>query len=487
MPTYYVRTDGNNSNDGLSPGAAKLTIQAAVNLAVAGDTIYVAPGTYREMVTLASSGSSGSPITLEADVTGEHTGDDAGLVIITGHDTDTSGAARANGIYTANRTWWTIRGFTLAGFTGDAILLGDGSTANSFEGMTIEQCAVSNRNGAAINLRYVAGSTPSVQGARIRDCVLFSFRGNNTLVLTHENNSTANVPVDLLVERCLIWSVNTGNAGAVATVTTGTNLTNSISGITFKQCTVFGSQYGFYLTRIKQTGAVVIEGSLTIGGGSTANAALQTDNNAITFNWNIASGTQSTGPYNQSNVLTDGLMGMFGGLADYPLRRALGWSPYLPWEPISPNAVIDRASLPDYGSQDMYGNRRPMRRGRDAGAVEARQLPRQETGVTHEGDNAIRFGGAGYHDFFIPVSAAAKTVTVQARRDSNYTGDNPILRVLNIPGVADQSDAMTGSADAWEELACSFTPSAAGVVRVRIESRDTSASGIAYFDSLDVS
>lgn len=42
----YVSPAGNDSNDGLTPGTAKLTVQAAAAAAGPGDTIFVAAGTY---------------------------------------------------------------------------------------------------------------------------------------------------------------------------------------------------------------------------------------------------------------------------------------------------------------------------------------------------------------------------------------------------------------------------------------------------------
>jgi len=50
----YVAKHGNDANDGLTIGRAKLTIQSAVTAAAAGDTIIVLPGTYTETVTHAA-------------------------------------------------------------------------------------------------------------------------------------------------------------------------------------------------------------------------------------------------------------------------------------------------------------------------------------------------------------------------------------------------------------------------------------------------
>lgn len=48
---YYVGKHGADANDGKTPSQAKLTIQAAVTVAVAGDTIVVFPGTFTETIT----------------------------------------------------------------------------------------------------------------------------------------------------------------------------------------------------------------------------------------------------------------------------------------------------------------------------------------------------------------------------------------------------------------------------------------------------
>jgi hypothetical protein len=56
MPTYYVRPDGNDLNSGLTPTNAAgtgsyRTVNKALSVAVGGDTVWIAPGTYRENVT----------------------------------------------------------------------------------------------------------------------------------------------------------------------------------------------------------------------------------------------------------------------------------------------------------------------------------------------------------------------------------------------------------------------------------------------------
>nr|WMC99349.1 hypothetical protein RAR13_11895 [Aminobacter aminovorans] len=75
--TYYVRTDGSDSNDGLAntSGGALLTLQAAWNKVAALDlsiyavTIKVADGTYTGVVALSSMPVGGSSITIEGNTT----------------------------------------------------------------------------------------------------------------------------------------------------------------------------------------------------------------------------------------------------------------------------------------------------------------------------------------------------------------------------------------------------------------------------------
>ena len=123
----------------------------------------------------------------------------------------------------------------------------------------------------------------------------------------------------------------------------------------------------------------------------------------------------------------------------------------------------------------------------DVGPIEARARPEQETTTVETGGNSIRFPGAGFHDILVPVGTDLVTIDVSGRFDSNHTGGKPKLEAFNIPGVADQSDIMTGAANQWEGLQVTFTPTSEGVVRIRLSTADTSVDGISFFDNLAVS
>lgn len=123
----------------------------------------------------------------------------------------------------------------------------------------------------------------------------------------------------------------------------------------------------------------------------------------------------------------------------------------------------------------------------DLGAIESRARVTKELTTVHGGATAAVFQGSGFYETFVPVAASSKTINVYARYDSNYVGSLPKMEVFNIPGVADQTDTMVAAVNTWEQLGCTFTPTAAGVVRIRLSSQDVGLTGKCFFDDISVS
>ncbi len=103
---YFVRTSGNNANDGLTAATAFRTIQRAADVMVAGDTAYVGAGTYVEAVDTRRAGTAASPIRFLADTSGVNTGD-AGTVTVTPPSTID--------VFDLNHSYQTLQGFTTRG------------------------------------------------------------------------------------------------------------------------------------------------------------------------------------------------------------------------------------------------------------------------------------------------------------------------------------------------------------------------------------
>jgi hypothetical protein len=122
------------------------------------------------------------------------------------------------------------------------------------------------------------------------------------------------------------------------------------------------------------------------------------------------------------------------------------------------------------------------------GCYEYGQSAVKETTTVRTGSNALRIPGAGYIDFVIPVDASSTTITIYARYDSDYSGTLPSMNIVNGTecGVADATDTMVAAVNTWEQLSLNFTPTAAGIITVRLISSTTTPTGNAFFDDFNV-
>jgi parallel beta-helix repeat protein len=140
--TFYVRSIGNDANDGRSPGRAFATIGRAGGEARGGDSVIVGPGRYREgEIKTAGNGRREEPLLLFADRKGQFTGDLPGDVIVdaTGHQ---------NAFRLTARPWIIMNGFSVTGASDEGIAVKSGS-----DNCVIANCIVFSNGREGIRVR----------------------------------------------------------------------------------------------------------------------------------------------------------------------------------------------------------------------------------------------------------------------------------------------------------------------------------------------
>lgn len=486
MPTtYYVRQSGNDGNAGTSAGAAWATLGKALGAAgiSSGDQVYIGSGTYREIVNVAMTAATAETQVI-ADVDGAKTGD-AGPVIWTAHTTnDTTAPSSAITLSLSGKNFLTFEGFYFVGGTGapDCVNL-SGSTNCTFRRCTFTGGTASNNR-----LQWV-GTTGGVAANLTVDSCLFAGPQNFSLVVQLTRH-TADYDANVVIRNCVFWG--SPNASAIELQSNGTG-TGFGGGVVVLNCTFLWASRAVRIQEVNLSTSIpcLVYNCLLYWCPGTALVANTSGQIVEDYNHIIAGTARSNvtaGAHTQSANPS-----AYAPLLDWGYSRLNGFLPCSPWAPMAgaPQLGFGNQGSPAPPATDLLNRPRPAGGASTAnaiGAFERHDTAVKETSVTDAGSVGLRITGPGDHDFKVPVNATSTTLSVRVRYDTNHgTTNKPqaILLASGEIGVATETKTATVGVNTWETLTFSaITPTAKGLVTIRLVSRAAAGSGIAYFDTL---
>lgn len=497
MTTYYISaTTGSDSNNGLGPDASHatnkpwLTIGKALGASgiASGDTVYLAPGTYREAITVAMTSATA----------------DTSLI---GDPTNAQGFKTSGGVLlSAGEIIWTA--FTTSDTTGlasAAPLILNGCDFLSFQRITFV--------GGNVSPSCVNGNTQTSTDITFTECAFFPQNiGGNTF----EINSAADVILNWTIDRCLIVTARGGRMFS-ATVPTGT--ADWDANVLFRNCLMlFGdnasgvSLYSSGATAGKP-GGVRLQNCTTFSGRNilqTFSANFSTSIPCTAYNCQLLHCTTALNANTSGQIVEDynriisntprtnvSTGANSQSSTAYPGAWELGQYLWIGRQARPPFTPLAGSPLLGFGNQtgaptvDMANRPRPAGGGSTSnavGAFERHQTAARETTTTQAGTSAIKITGPGDHDLVIPVDASSTSLSVYVRYDTTHgTTNKPQAQLLanGAIGVTGETKTATVGVDTWEQLTfSSFTPTAKGAVTMRLISRAAGGAGVAYFDTV---
>jgi hypothetical protein len=481
MATKFIRKSGSDSNSGNSAGSAWLTINKALTTMASGDQAYIGAGTYRETVTMTITPAAETK--LIGDVDGAQTGD-AGEVVWTAYTTnDTTTPATAATLNLNAKSFLTFQNLTLIGGN----VSGAGCvTSGASKNITFTDCVfAASRQASSSWVVTMAGTVDVAQNWTFERCTFFgnmSGGGPSLYLQNLPRSATADYNAVVLIQNCLF--VGGGSAllldssGATAFYPGGINVYN---------CTAIATSATAFWFNCRLSTSITCNVNNCLIHGNDGVKTVNTGDLLENFNVFLTA-TPRTNVNAGANSLSAPTIAPMFELMRWAIAGRL---PRLFFMPADGSPFLGFGSAGSPPTVDLLNRPRPAGGASTSlatGAFERHDTGAREASVVDASTYSLKLTGPADHELLIPVNAAATSITLRARYDTNHAATNKpqaILRANGQIGVATQTVTMTAAVDTWETLTIGpFTPGAKGFVTVRLVSRSAAGNGIAYFDTI---
>ena len=495
MTTYYVdATNGSDSNNGLGPDASHASnkpfqtvgkIIATSGVGAAGDIVYFAPGSYRQVntVNITSPASElqllGDPLNTKGFKTSGGVLVAPGHVIWTAYLTNDKTAPSATNLLNLNgRDNLTFQDIVFVPGSSIPIL----ATTTTSQGITFRRCSI--KHGSSVNVSAFSITTVADTALNwtFDSCIIAGGNPAGLILVTAPAGSSAEYDVNVQIQNCMFYGL-----GATAVRLTGA-ASNKPGGVDIFNSVFWGCNTAFQVATGGSTvtaPCTIYNCNIIVGGTAitaTATGEILEDFNIIlagTARTNTSTGGSSTSNGSYANLIDMG-EAQLHGFASRPFFSPMSGGPALGFgaQAGGPSVDLLNRPRPAGGASTSYA----------VGAYERHQTAVQETSVTQAGSSSIKIVGPGDHDFNIPVDASSTVLSIYVRYDTNHgTGNKPqvVLLANAAIGVSTETKTATVGVDTWEQLTFStFTPTAKGFVTIRCTSRAAAggASSTAGFD-----
>jgi hypothetical protein len=350
MAIYYVRTDGSNANAGTGPAtnqAWQTVTYALANMPLpdAINTLYIAPGVYRETPTMTITPSVSNTLVIAGDPTGSvFSGVAQGIVRLTNYTTDNA-APTAGATLTSAKGYWTMQNMYVEGYpiSGYGVTSGVVNCTDA-NNITLTNNVIVSGNAATTSpVLKLARTVNSAYTVVVNKCF---FSGDRPIIITSPSTGSA-FSTDVTITDSILH-----RGGIVIISPAGTSCTGA--GITMTNCLIDQGRGGELFFTLFVAGATSFPCYVTnctlIGAGGCTGFYATTIGHIIENYNRLTVTTARTNTATGVNTITQAVPDI-----EYTHSRLFGLASQQPFAPYNNAASIGAGTATGAPAADMFG------------------------------------------------------------------------------------------------------------------------------------